>query len=72
MSDTTTALSLMRMALALLDKAGASSAACHLQAAIDTAEGVTPMVEGDQISAEEEERILGPLPIEAATVLLPR
>jgi hypothetical protein len=72
MSETTTAISLMRMALALLDRADASSAACHLQAAIDTAEGVAPMVEGDQITDEEEERVLGPLPIEAATVLLPR
>jgi hypothetical protein len=69
MSDTSTAISLMKMGLALLDKAGEQSAACHLQAAIDTAEGHRPMVAGDKITTEEEERILRPLPNEAATAL---
>ena len=67
MSDTTTALSLMRMAIALLDKAGAVLPACHLQAAIDATEDDRPMVEGDTIDPALEARILGPLPSGAAT-----
>lgn len=67
MSDTGTALSLMRMALALLDRAGEQHAACHLQAAIDRAEGIAPMVEDDRTTAELQARILGPLPSGAAT-----
>ena len=46
MTDTTDIpLSLMRMALALLDRnsEGASSTACHLQAAIDARVGAKPM-----------------------------
>ena len=61
MSDTTTALSLMRKALALLDNAGACTSACHLQAAIDAAEGRGPMKAGDTISADDELRYLGPV-----------
>lgn len=47
-----TALSLMRMAMSLLDKngEGASSAACHLQAAIEAAMGTKPMQEGDELN----------------------
>ncbi len=42
--EVSTAVSLMRMALALLDKAeaGASTTACHLQAAIDMATEAEP------------------------------
>jgi hypothetical protein len=45
-----TALSLMRMALALLDKAGAGTTgtAIHLQAAIDAATGTRPEQGGDE------------------------
>ena len=48
------AVSLMKMALALLDKSGddrASGVACHLQAAIDTAHGNKPMKEGDELDS---------------------
>lgn len=46
-----TALSLTRMALALLDRSGDSPsiAACHLQAAIDAMTGEKPMQEGDEL-----------------------
>lgn len=44
------ALTLMRMALALLDKAGGPSmAGCHLQAAIDVVTGTPPMQKGDEV-----------------------
>lgn len=43
------AISLMRMALALLDKAGASTAAARLQHAIDTATGEPAIRPGDEI-----------------------
>ena len=48
------ATNLMRMALGLLDKAGAGATyvACHLQAAIDGATGARPMQEGDKLSPE--------------------
>jgi hypothetical protein len=69
MSDSTTALALMKMALALLDKAGAIYPACHLQAAINGMENAGPMIEGDAIDTDLEARILGPLPSEAATAL---
>ena len=51
-----TATNLMRMALALLDKAGegASVTACHLQGAIDAAAGAQPMQEGDALTPEQE------------------
>lgn len=51
MTSTETALSLTRMALALLDKAGdgPTIAGCHLQAAIDAMTGATPMQEGDEM-----------------------
>ena len=38
--DMTTAITLMRMALGLLDRAGATESACYLQQALDTARGV--------------------------------
>ena len=46
-----TALSLMRMALGLLDRSGegASATACHLQAAIAAATGELPMRAGDEL-----------------------
>lgn len=48
-------LSLMRMALALLDKSGEenSLAACHLQAAIDARTGVKPMREYGELDNEQ-------------------
>ena len=55
------ALPLMRMALALLDRDRETSAACHLQAAIDVLEGRRPMVAGELISEADELRYLGPL-----------
>lgn len=51
-----TAVSLMRMALALLDRAGerASVGACHLQAAIDATTGARPMQPGERLVDEGE------------------
>ncbi|MFV3500939.1 hypothetical protein ACNJGB_21185, partial [Mycobacterium tuberculosis] len=51
MTSAETALSLTRMALALLDKAGdgPTIAGCHLQAAIDAMTGARPMHEGDEL-----------------------
>ena len=59
-----TAVSLMKMALALLDKSGAQASvtACHLQSAIDTALGVQPMQVGDDIDPAVIERLLSPPP----------
>ena len=55
------AINLMRMALALLDRAseGASETACHLQAALNAAPGAQPMQEGDELDRELVERLLG-------------
>ena len=73
MTTNSTALSLMRMALALLDRDGQLPAACHLQAAIDALEGCQPMSARDAISEADELRYLGPLPErEAASGLLLR
>ena len=51
-----TATNLMRMALAVLDKAGegASAAACHLQGAIDATAGAQPMQDGNALTPEQE------------------
>lgn len=57
-----TAVSLMRMALALLDRAGEGVAALHLQHAIDVATGQQPLQEGDVIDEELIERLLGRAP----------
>ncbi|MBW6533191.1 hypothetical protein KZ820_20815 [Sphingomonas sp. RRHST34] len=65
MTDVTTATSLMKMALALLDRTDEQSAACHLQAAIDAIEKRGPMLPGDTISEADELRYLGPIPIAA-------
>lgn len=51
-SEQSTAVSLMRMALALLDRVGASSSACHLQAAIDDATGAKPLQPGEDIDPD--------------------
>ena len=53
-----TALSLMQMALGLLDKEGEGSShtACHLQAAIDSATGAQPMKAGDELDRALVER----------------
>lgn len=56
------ALSLMRMALPLLDRAGNSWAACHLQQAIDAAEGNPPIQPGDELAPELIDRLAGQLP----------
>ncbi|GAA5063538.1 hypothetical protein GCM10023208_34610 [Erythrobacter westpacificensis] len=51
-NDTKTAVSLMKMALALLDKAGegTSAAACHLQAAIDAGSGAPkPLAQSEKV-----------------------
>ena len=55
-----TAISLMRMALALLDKTGegASGTACYLQAAIDAATGAQPMQDGDELDPKLVARLL--------------
>jgi hypothetical protein len=59
MPRTDVPLTLMRMALALLDRHGRDPAiACHLQAAIDTATGARPMQRGEQIDDES----VGPCP----------
>lgn len=48
-----TAVSLMRMALGLLDRdSRALGAACHLQAAIDDATGAKPLQPGEEIDPE--------------------
>jgi hypothetical protein len=44
-----TAISLMRMALALLDRTGEQHAGCYLQHAISVAEGEEPLREGQEI-----------------------
>jgi hypothetical protein len=66
LNNTATALALMKMALALLDRAGAVTTACHLQAAIDNAEGMEPMAKGDTVSVEEEARLISRIPRKAA------
>ncbi|OHC90519.1 MAG: hypothetical protein A2095_13605 [Sphingomonadales bacterium GWF1_63_6] len=40
------------MALALLDRAEASSTACHLQAAIDNATGAKPLQPGGEVDPD--------------------
>lgn len=62
MTDVTTARSLMKMALALLDRTDEQAAACHLQAAIDAIERRGPMLPGDRISEADELRYFGPVP----------
>ena len=57
-----TAIALMRMALALLDRSSherAPVAACRLQAAIDGAEGVKPMRGGEALDPELKDCLLG-------------
>lgn len=51
-----TAISLMKMALALLDDAQEDTAAIHLQHAIDVATREPAMLPGDEISPELEAR----------------
>lgn len=46
------AIVLMRAALALLDRARDDTAACHLQAALDTAERVPPLRHGEALPDE--------------------
>lgn len=46
------AVSLMRLALPLLDRSGDTLAAARLQHAIDTAVGTPPMREGDDLEPE--------------------
>lgn len=55
-------LSLMRMALAVLDREGqgTSTAACYLQTAIDARTGAEPMREGDVLEAENLLSIVAP------------
>ncbi|MBO9379597.1 hypothetical protein GG804_22760 [Sphingomonas histidinilytica] len=48
-----TAVSLMRMALPLLDNARKGSAAARLQHAIDTALGLEPMCRGDLLEPDD-------------------
>ena len=54
------AVSLMRIALALLDRAQEGVAAVHLQHALDLATNQPPMKLGDEIDDELIERILAP------------
>ncbi|API60135.1 hypothetical protein CA223_21075 [Sphingomonas koreensis] len=55
MTNDDTALSLMKMALAQLDRRGrgATATAVHLQAAIDAATGAGPMQPGELLDDEE-------------------
>lgn len=56
-----TAVSLMRMALALLDRADKRYAALHLQQALDIATDQPPLQPGEEIDPELIEQILCPL-----------
>lgn len=58
-------LSLMKMAMALIDRDGngATAIACALQAAIDHAQGAKPMRPGDQLDPGLEASILGQAPL---------
>lgn len=52
-SSLKTAISIMRMARALLDRTDgiSTTAVCHLQAAIDAATGEMPVSDGDGVAA---------------------
>lgn len=56
MTPLATAITLMRMALALLDREGRPDAAARLQHAIDTATGEPPMQAGDEVAVATVDR----------------
>lgn len=64
-NDMRVPLSLMQMAMALIDRDGngATATACALQAAIDHAGGSQPMRPGDRLDPEMEASILGRAPL---------
>ncbi len=54
-----TAISLMKMALALLDRDGETYAAIYLQSALDIVQNTPPMQPGEELPPDLVERYLG-------------